>query len=240
MRGYGQIGRPEAIDQYTLLHLVDNMVGLLDAVDVEQAVIAGHDWGAPGGVARHAAPLSRRDRDRRAVSAARTGAALLPDARRRRGGVRARCAPDPWHDPFTGSRGMFRGARVTATPRRRSTWCPGRADSPPGEPAAPTRMFCRGRSQFLCGRIRPHRVSRGLNWYCNIDRNWEFLAASAGARVTVSALYVAGDRDPVCPFRQGTGDPQLSDLRAQLRGTITLPGCGHWSGRNAPRRSTSR
>src|SRR6266704_7831 len=47
MRGYGQTDRPEAIDQYTLLHLIGDMVGLLDALGAEQAVIAGHDWGAP-------------------------------------------------------------------------------------------------------------------------------------------------------------------------------------------------
>ena len=59
MRGYGLTDRPEAIDQYTLLHLIGDMVGLLDAFGVEQAVIAGHDWGAP--VAWHAA-LLRPDR----------------------------------------------------------------------------------------------------------------------------------------------------------------------------------
>ena len=46
MRGYGQSDRPDAIDQYTLLHLVGDMVGLVDAVGVEQAMIVGHDCGA--------------------------------------------------------------------------------------------------------------------------------------------------------------------------------------------------
>ena len=55
MRGYGQSDRPEAIDQYTLLHLVGDIVGLLDALGVQRAVIAGHDWGAV--VAWHAALL---------------------------------------------------------------------------------------------------------------------------------------------------------------------------------------
>src|SRR6202022_3090791 len=49
MRGYGQTERPEAIDQYTLLHVVGDMVGLLDVLGAEEAVIAGHDWGAVGG-----------------------------------------------------------------------------------------------------------------------------------------------------------------------------------------------
>jgi len=43
LRGYGSTERPEEIDQYTLLHLVGDMVGLLDALDVEKAVIVGND-----------------------------------------------------------------------------------------------------------------------------------------------------------------------------------------------------
>ncbi len=61
MRGYGRTDHPEAIDQYTLFHLVGDMVGVLDGLGAAQAVIAGHDWGAP--VAWHAA-LMRPDRFR--------------------------------------------------------------------------------------------------------------------------------------------------------------------------------
>jgi pimeloyl-ACP methyl ester carboxylesterase len=61
MRGYGQTDRPEQLDRYTLLHLVGDVVGLLDALGAETAVIVGHDWGAP--VAWYAA-LLRPDRFR--------------------------------------------------------------------------------------------------------------------------------------------------------------------------------
>src|SRR5688572_17366020 len=64
MRGYGETDAPDGIDQYTLLHLVGDMVGLLDALGAESAVIAGHDWGAP--VAWHAA-LLRPDRFRAVI-----------------------------------------------------------------------------------------------------------------------------------------------------------------------------
>jgi hypothetical protein len=40
----------------------------------------------------------------------------------------------------------------------------------------------------------------GLNWYRNIDRNWELLAPFDGVPVRVPALYIAGDRDPVIKF----------------------------------------
>src|SRR5713101_5362549 len=46
MRGYGQRDAPQEIDRYTVLHAVGDMVGLLDALGIAQAVIAGHDWGA--------------------------------------------------------------------------------------------------------------------------------------------------------------------------------------------------
>ena len=64
MRGYGETESPHAVDQYTLLHLVGDMVGLLDTLGAETAVIVGHDWGAP--VAWHAA-LLRPDRFRGVV-----------------------------------------------------------------------------------------------------------------------------------------------------------------------------
>ena len=70
----------------------------------------------------------------------------------------------------------------------------------------------------------------GLNWYRNIDRNWELLAPFAGAKVTVPALYMAGDRDLVVAF-QGM-DRVIANLTndvPRLRGKITLPGCGHWT-----------
>src|SRR5471032_1838154 len=46
MRGYGKSDAPEAIDQYTVFHLVGDLVGVLDALGIPSAVIVGHDWGA--------------------------------------------------------------------------------------------------------------------------------------------------------------------------------------------------
>src|SRR5499426_2650153 len=64
MRGYGRSDAPQAIDAYTILHLVGDMVGLLDAVGEKQAVIVGHDWGA---IVAWTAALIRPDRFRAVV-----------------------------------------------------------------------------------------------------------------------------------------------------------------------------
>src|SRR5438445_772107 len=46
-RGYGQTDIPEPIEAYDLFRLTGDVVGLVRALGHEQAVIVGHDWGAP-------------------------------------------------------------------------------------------------------------------------------------------------------------------------------------------------
>ena len=46
MRGYGETDAPEAVEDYDIEQLADDMVGIIDEIGVEQAVIVGHDWGA--------------------------------------------------------------------------------------------------------------------------------------------------------------------------------------------------
>src|SRR6202007_3430968 len=46
LRGYGQSDRPEEVEKYTILHDIGDIVGLVDALGVGQAVIGGHDIGA--------------------------------------------------------------------------------------------------------------------------------------------------------------------------------------------------
>jgi pimeloyl-ACP methyl ester carboxylesterase len=77
---------------------------------------------------------------------------------------------------------------------------------------------------FYVGEFERTGFRGGLNWYRNIDRNWELLAPFAGAKVTVPALYIAGDRDLVAQVITN-----LTNDVPRLRGKIMLPGCGHWT-----------
>src|SRR6516165_7742307 len=45
-RGYGRSSRPAAIEDYDIEHLTRDLTGVLDALGVERAVFAGHDWGS--------------------------------------------------------------------------------------------------------------------------------------------------------------------------------------------------
>jgi pimeloyl-ACP methyl ester carboxylesterase len=249
MRGYGQTDRPEAIDQYTLFHLVGDMVGVLDALGVEQAVIAGHDWGAP--IAWHAA-LLRPDRFRGVVG--------LSVPYRPRGPVRPTTVMPQTEDavfyqlyfqePGRAEAELERDVRQTIrgvlyansgdvpvqVPKEQVGMVPRSGGLTPLvasaalAPAALPQWLTAIDLDFYAGEFSRTGFRGGLNYYRNIDRNWELTAPFAGAKVTVPALYVVGDRDLVMAFR-GMDElvPNLKQFVPQLRRTVILPGCGHWT-----------
>src|SRR5205809_7957690 len=46
LRGLGESKKPEAVDDYGVLHSVADMVAILDALDVDRVRVVGHDFGA--------------------------------------------------------------------------------------------------------------------------------------------------------------------------------------------------
>ena len=248
MRGYGQTDRPEAIDQYTLFHMLGDIVGLLDALGAEQSVIAGHDWGAT--VAWHAAQL-RPDRFRAVIG--------LSVPFRARGSARPttlmpRTEDAIWYQLYfqepgvaeaeydSNARVVFHAGKISisgdALPATRPFGMvprhgrPFRWDAPaPPLPAWLTEADV----DFYTAEFTRTGFRGGLNWYRNIDRNWELLAPFDGLKVSVPALYIAGDRDPVQKFPgMERHIVNLPRLVPQLRGTIMLLGCGHLTQEERP------
>ena len=261
MRGYGGTDRPDDIGQYTLLHLVGDMVGLLDALGELSAVIVGHDWGAP--VAWHAA-LLRPDRFRGVVG---LSVPYFPRGTARPTSVMPQTPDAHFYQLYFQAPGVAE-AELERDVRRtiRSVLYSGSGDVPrrEGSGDAPRReggaTFDVGmvprQGGFLSRQVEPTTLpawlteadvdyfvgefSRtgfrgGLSWYRNIDRNWELLAPFAGATVGVPALYVAGDRDLVVRFRgMDRLLPNLARLVPRLTRTVMLPGCGHWTQQERP------
>jgi pimeloyl-ACP methyl ester carboxylesterase len=46
LRGFGETDRPAAVEDYKLRTLGNDVVGLLDALELDRAAVVGHDWGA--------------------------------------------------------------------------------------------------------------------------------------------------------------------------------------------------
>ena len=255
MRGYGQTDAPTEIESYTQLHLVGDMVGLLDALGAKSAVIVGHDWGGP--VAWNSA-LLRPDRFRAVVGLSVPFIPRRPDRP---------SAAYPQTDDAIFYQAYFQIPGVAEKELERDVRSTIRRVLYSASGDAPRRELTLGTDRlvgmvprkggFLDRTLDPHTLpswlteadidfyagefSRtgfrgGLNWYRNIDRTWELMAPYAGAQVTVPALYIAGDRDLVVYFR-GMDQliPNLAKLVPNLRRTIMLPGCGHWTQQERPR-----
>lgn len=46
LRGYGDSDAPPSSDTYTALHIVGDVVGLLNELGIDKVLLVGHDWGA--------------------------------------------------------------------------------------------------------------------------------------------------------------------------------------------------
>ena len=258
MRGYGKSDKPEAIDQYSIFHLIGDLVGLLDALETQHAVVVGHDWGAY--IAWQAARL-RPDRFRSVVSLSvpyrprgpACPTTLMPqtaDAQfyqlyfQEPGIAEAELETDPRltlqtmlygasGEGAAAFRALAAGGGTVPNPGmvpRGSGILRGTTVSPPLPP-----WLSEADIGFYAAEFARSGFRGPLNYYRVVDRNWELLAAFADVKVTVPALYIAGDHDMVLAA-PGTAEV-LANLRQfvpALRDIRILPGCGHWTQQERP------
>jgi len=237
MRGYGRTEAPSAIDSYTILHLVGDMVGLLNAMEIEKAVIVGHDWGAP---------------------VAWTAAQMRPDIFT---GVMGLCVPFAPRGPVSSLEAMRRAGRhqfyqlyfqqpgvaeadfhkdIDATIRRMMwTLSAGPAERWSGmigaegaldalaEPTEQMGWLSAEEFAVYSTAFNSSGLSGGLNWYRNIDRNWELTAPMQNAVIRQPAWFIAGERDPIYPLLKPMVEALPKTVPGHL-GTTIIPNAGHW------------
>jgi pimeloyl-ACP methyl ester carboxylesterase len=245
-RGYCETGPPggpgqEAdVSQYSMLHLTGDVIALMDALGEEHAVVAGHDWGAP--VAWHTA-LFRPDRIRAVIGLSvpyrpRGSAAPIATLRellgesfymvyfQRPGVADAELSRDP--------AATFRKVLYSL-----SGEAPGMSLIPPGggfldaagDPQELPAWLTEQDIDAYVAQYARSGFTGPLNWYRNLDRNWELTAAWQHAPIAVPALFIAGERDPVLGF---IGTDGLQEFLPALAGQVLLPGCGHWTQQERP------
>ena len=47
VRGYGQSSKPHEVEKYDMLSLVGDIIGIINEENAQNAILIGHDWGAP-------------------------------------------------------------------------------------------------------------------------------------------------------------------------------------------------
>lgn len=217
-RGYGDSDAPESVDAYALEHLVGDVIGLLDALEVPAATIVGHDWGS---IVAYTAAITHPDRFERVVSlnvpyrGACWGFPTIDYIREhladRFSYVLMFQEPGVAEAGFSGGPEMWLQAFYLGGSR-------GREFLTPEELGTYVEAF------------RASGISGPVGWYRNIDRNAETYGHLLDAPVNQPSLLLAADGDPVLPLSLTDGVERWSpDIEIRV-----IRDCGHWTQQQSP------
>ncbi len=244
-RGYGETDCPAAVEAYDIHHLTGDLVGLLDALGIEKAVFVGHDW---GGIIVWHMPLLHPTRTA-GVIGVNTPAFPRPSASPVT--IFRAIFGDNYYvvhfqQPGVADAGLARDVRRVFTRLMRGgvpietiagrVGQPGfhmpnmvemvESDEASGEP-----LLAEPDLEVYVRAFERTGFTGGINWYRNLDRNWETTAHLHGARIEVPSLMIAAEWDPVLRPEMAAAMPSfIPDLEM-----VTIPACGHWTQQEKPR-----
>ena len=239
MRGFGRSSAPAEIGAYSIFDTVGDMVALVAALGEKQAVIVGHDWGAP--VAWHAA-LFRPD-----IFTKVAGLSVPPPFRGRSrpldalrdGGITnfywqyfqtpGVAEAEFERDVATTMRAVLAGRRVS-DPAKGLFVEEGKGFLGDVEIDRPLPSWLGEADLAYFTRIYSKSGFRGgLNWYRNMDRNWDLTAPWQDAQIHQPSLFIAGSRDSVITGLIGA--KRVADMERvlpNLKQKLIIEGAGHW------------
>jgi pimeloyl-ACP methyl ester carboxylesterase len=226
MRGFGRSSTPSEIEAYDVVTLCADMTGLLDALGEQSAIFVGHDWGA-NVVWQLALQQPQRVRAVAGLSVPfipRAPAAPIPIMRRHLG-------EDfyiVWfQQPGVADAALAQDVRRTLTTSRQWTAQWAQEEARRGPPP----WLSEQELNVYVEAFERTGFTGGLNWYRNIDRNWELSEPFAERRIEQPAMFLTGELDPVRNFMPAEA---MSGWVTDLRAEIVVEGAGHWVQQQAP------
>jgi pimeloyl-ACP methyl ester carboxylesterase len=226
MRGYGRSEAPEEVEAYDILELCGDVVQLLDEREIERAAIVGHDWGAT--VAWHFALLHPE----RTSCVAGLSVPLVPNPREAPLSIMREHLGEDFYivwfqEPGVAEEALERDVRRTlVTP---AVWDPDWAKQMDDNPRVPPFMHEQDVEVYVREYIRTG-FRGGLNWYRNIDRNWELTRKYDDHKLAMPALFMVGSRDSTVKWMSPDAmKDRAPDLRIEF-----VDGAGHWIQQERP------
>jgi pimeloyl-ACP methyl ester carboxylesterase len=242
VRGYGESDAPEAIEAYDMENMIADVLGLIDHFGEEQAVLIGHDWGAPivwnttalhpqriRAVAAMSVPYSPRGK----ISSIELWKQLYPDRFfyqlyfQKPGVAEAEFEADIrtalrkiyYSGSGDAPKGMFRADK---TPKERML-------DDIASPAVLPDWITEADLDYYTAQFEKSGFRGPLNRYRNQDRDWKNLTMLNGARITRPACFIAGGRDAVLRFVPGVDLVEnMKRWVDDLRTCEIIEEAGHW------------
>lgn len=225
MRGYGESSIPQEVEAYDVLTIGRDLVELLDRLDEQRAVFVGHDWGAAV-----TWELARAHPDRVAAVAG-LSVPFAPRAPAPPLELMRRSLGDDFYivwfqEPGVADAALAADVRRTLTTSAVWTAAWAQQDEEPGRPP----WLNEEELGVYVEAFERTGFTGGLNYYRNLDRNWELSAPLADRRIEQPALFLTGSRDPV----QRWMPPERMEGWVTDRETVVVEGAGHWVQQEAP------
>jgi len=243
-RGYGGSSKPEAVDAYNIVELSADIVGLLDDIGAERAVLVGHDF---GGVVAWGAPLLHPGRFSGVV-----GLSVPPVPRPKVPTTQAfhKVFGDNFfyilyfqeqgpadaelnRDPATTLRklmGSLTTTDETAAMRMLQPGPEGFIDRIP-EPDGLPDWISQDEFDHYVDEFTRNGFTAPLNWYRCFDRNWELTATTSAATIAVPSLFIGGGADPTLAY---TPRRRFSEVVSGDYREVMIDGAGHWLQQERP------
>jgi pimeloyl-ACP methyl ester carboxylesterase len=248
-RGYGSTDCPPQVEDYHILNLTADIVGLVHALGEERATLVGHDWGAV---------------------VAWTCAVLRPDVFPALGLLSVPYFGYHWSDPhpttamreMVGDKEFYQlyfqepgkaEAELEADIRKSLAmfFYAASGDAPPedrwrfvfektetllqtgGHPKTLPAWLTEADLDVFVHAFKTSGFRGGLNWYRNFDRMWELTRFLAGAKIHQPSMFLAGELDVTMAMYH----PQylaMGETMPGLRQSTVLPSVGHWIQQERP------
>jgi pimeloyl-ACP methyl ester carboxylesterase len=245
-RGYGTSDAPEATQAYDIDHLTGDLVGLLDALGIERAFFAGHDW---GGFVTWAMPILHPERTAGVIGVNTPYLGRMPISPTQAFSIAAGGDPAKiyilWfqepgvaegvldRNPRLVFEKLMRRARPLEEMQAEREASGGdmnpfrRLEELPtiGEPLLSEDELAHYTDAFTRSGFRG-----GISWYRNFDRNWERHPEIGQETIDLPALMVTAEWDLALPPAAAADMPsRCSNLE-----TVLIPECGHWTQQEKP------
>jgi pimeloyl-ACP methyl ester carboxylesterase len=246
-RGYGATDKPGSVADYTIRHLIGDVTGLLDALELDKAVFVGHDWGAlvlwqmallePGrmaGLINLTVPFfARQPTDPITLMRDFLGDYFYIVDFQDSNQADLKCNADPGHvfDVLMRKTQATRD-QFNKLPKEKQVFSIIKAldrKELSGEP-----LLSEEEHGVYTEAFKQGGFTGPINWYRNWSHNWE-TTEDVDQTINVPTLFIGAENDfLVSPAHIEAMKPHVPDLEIHV-----IKQCGHWTQQEKPREVNS-
>lgn len=238
LRGYGDSDAPEKVDDYTIFHIVGDVVALIDHLGQDKVFVVGHDWGA---LIAWNLCMFRPDKVKALVN---LSVAFRPrnPTQKPVEYLRKTYGDDYYVCKFqepgvaekeiarTDCKSIHRGF-LTVTNSGPFLIKEGQEIVSSKNQSPLPSWLSEDDIDYFASKFEKTGYTNPINYYRNIDKNWELTAPWTGIQIKVPTKFIVGDMDLTYHYpgiQDYVNKGGMKKFVPFLDEVVVMPGVGHW------------